>query len=38
MIRLADRILVMRRGRITGEVANDHDYERSSERIMSFIH
>lgn len=38
MIRLADRILVMRRGRITGEVANDHDYERSSERIMGFIH
>jgi ribose transport system ATP-binding protein len=38
MIKLADRILVMRHGRISGEVANDHDYERSSEQIMRFIH
>ena len=38
MIRLADRILVMRHGRITGEIINDHDYERASEQIMGFIH
>jgi ribose transport system ATP-binding protein len=38
MVRLADRILVMRHGRIGGEIANDHDYERSSEQIMRFIH
>ena len=35
---MADRILVMRRGRITGEIANDHDYEKTSEQIMGFIH
>jgi len=29
MVRLADRILVMRRGHLTGEIANDHDYERT---------
>ena len=38
MIRLADRILVMRHGRIAGEFVNDHDYERASEQIMGFIH
>ena len=38
MVRLADRILVMRHGRITGEFVNDHDYERASEQIMGFIH
>lgn len=38
IVRLADRILVMRRGEIKGEIANDHDYEKTSELIMGFIH
>jgi ribose transport system ATP-binding protein len=38
MVRLADRILVMRHGRIAGEISNDHDYEKASEQIMGFIH
>jgi ribose transport system ATP-binding protein len=38
MIRLADRVLVMRDHRIVGEVANTHDYAAMSEAIMVAIH
>lgn len=38
MIRLADRILVMRQGRIIGEIQNNHDYTEASEQIMELIH
>lgn len=38
MIRLADRILVMKGHRIVGAVENSRDYEEMSEEIMRFIH
>lgn len=38
MVRLADRIAVMRAGRITGEIENSHQYAEVSQRIMGFIH
>jgi ribose transport system ATP-binding protein len=38
MVRLADRILVMREGRLMGEIANDHEYGHTSEQIMGLIH
>jgi len=38
VIKLADRILVMNRGRISGEIDNSRDYAAMSEQIMSFIH
>lgn len=38
MVRLADRIVVMRAGRITGELTNSHEYAPVSQQIMGFIH
>lgn len=38
MVRLADRIAVMRAGRITGELENSHQYAEVSQQIMEFIH
>jgi len=38
VVRLSDRILVMRHGRITGEIENTHDYAVTSDKIMKFIH
>ncbi|WP_326665998.1 sugar ABC transporter ATP-binding protein [Streptomyces sp. NBC_00385] len=38
MVTLADRVVVMADHRIRGEVANDHDYARTSERIIRIIH
>ncbi len=38
MVRLADRIVVMRAGRITGELTNTHEYAEVSQQIMGFIH
>jgi len=38
MVALADRILVMGGFRVLGEVANDHDYTRTSAAIMALIH
>jgi ribose transport system ATP-binding protein len=38
MVRLADRIVVMRAGRITGELENSHEYAKVSQQIMGFIH
>ena len=38
MVRLADRIVVMRAGRITGEIKNSHEYAEVSQQIMGFIH
>ena len=38
MVRLADRILVMRHGQLTGEIENTHDYAVTSEQIMKLIH
>jgi ribose transport system ATP-binding protein len=38
IVRLADRLLVMNRGRVEGEIENTHDYTTMSERIMSYIH
>lgn len=38
MVRLADRIVVMRGGRIVGEIPNSHVYADASQRIMGFIH
>jgi len=35
VVRLADRVLVMRNHRIVGEISNNHDYEEVSEAIMS---
>jgi ribose transport system ATP-binding protein len=37
MVKLADRIVVMRGGRIVGELQNDREYEGASQRIMGFI-
>jgi ribose transport system ATP-binding protein len=38
MIALADRILLMHRFRLIGEIANDHHYETASQAIMGAIH
>ena len=38
MVRLADRIVVMRGGRISGEIENSHEYTEVSQRIMAFTH
>jgi ribose transport system ATP-binding protein len=38
MVTLADRIAVMRDFRITGEIANDHDYETASRAVIGLIH
>jgi ribose transport system ATP-binding protein len=38
MVTVADRIVVMDRYRIKGEIANDRDYPRMSEAIMHLIH
>ena len=38
MIALADRIVVMGEFRVLGELANDHDSERTSHAIMGMIH
>ena len=38
MVTLADRIVVMRDHRIRGELANDHDYDAMSQRIIRLIH
>jgi ribose transport system ATP-binding protein len=38
MVRLADRIEVMREGRIVGSIENSHDYADVSQQIMGFIH
>jgi ribose transport system ATP-binding protein len=35
VVRLADRILIMRNHRLVGEINNNHDYEEVSEAIMS---
>jgi ribose transport system ATP-binding protein len=37
MVRLADRIVIMRAGRITGEIENSHEYAEVSQQIMGFI-
>ncbi len=37
MVRLADRIVVMRAGRIVGELPNSRQYADASQRIMGFI-
>jgi ribose transport system ATP-binding protein len=38
MITLADRIAVMNEYRIVGELDNDHDYQRTSETVITLIH
>ena len=38
MIRLADKILVMKDFKIIGEVNNEHNYEKTSAAIMEYIH
>ena len=38
MITLADRVVVMRDHRVQGEVANDHDYDTMSQRVIRLIH
>jgi ribose transport system ATP-binding protein len=38
MITLADRVVVMRDHRVRGEVANDHDYDTMSQRVIRLIH
>jgi ribose transport system ATP-binding protein len=38
MVRLADRIAVMKDGHISGVLVNNHDYGHESQRIMEFIH
>lgn len=38
MITLADRIMVMSEYRIVGELDNDHDYQGTSQAVMSMIH
>jgi ribose transport system ATP-binding protein len=37
MVSLADRIVVMRNGRIVGELDNSRDYDEASQRIMGLI-
>ncbi len=38
MVRLADRVAVMRGGRVMGTLTNDHDYAHMSQEIMGLIH
>jgi ribose transport system ATP-binding protein len=38
IVTLADRIAVMAGNAVRGEVANDHDYDRMSQRIIRLIH
>jgi ribose transport system ATP-binding protein len=38
MVRLADRVIVMREGRVSGELENNHEYDKMSQRIMAYIH
>ncbi|MDX6293958.1 MAG: ribose transport system ATP-binding protein [Kribbellaceae bacterium] len=38
MITLADRVVVMRDHRVRGEVANDHNYDTMSQRVIRLIH
>ena len=38
MVTLADRVVVMADHRVRGEVANDHDYDRMSGKIIRVIH
>jgi hypothetical protein len=38
MIAVADRILIVHDFRLTGEIANDRNYERVSGAIMATIH
>ena len=38
LITLADRIMVMNRYRIAGEMKNDRDYDAMSRAIMALIH
>jgi len=38
VVKLADRIAVMSRGKVAGELQNTRDYAEMSERIMAFIH
>jgi len=38
IIKLADRLVVMSRGRVAGEIENTRDYATMSGQIMSFIH
>jgi len=35
IVRLADRILIMRNHRLVGDIVNNHDYEEVSAAIMS---
>jgi ribose transport system ATP-binding protein len=37
IVRLADRILIMRNHRLVGDIANNHDYEEVSVAIMSLL-
>jgi len=37
IVRLADRILVFKKGRIVGELTNTKDYDEMSKQIMTFI-
>ena len=38
LITLADRIMVMNRYRVVGEIKNDRNYDKMSHAIMAFIH
>jgi ribose transport system ATP-binding protein len=38
MVTLADRIVVMRDFRVTGSVANTHDYTRTSQAVIGLVH
>lgn len=38
VITLSDRVAVMNDHRIVGELANDHDYQQTSEAVMNLIH
>lgn len=38
IVRLSDRIIVLREGRVAGEIENNNDYTKTSEQIMRLIH